>query len=287
MAQEENKPFRFDPNHIARYYDEYGEKEWERLVSSPVNEINLHVHTHYLKEYVPAGAKVLEIGAGAGRFTQVLAELGAKVTVADISPGQIELNKKYAQEYGFADAVVDWQVADICDLSQFESGSFDRVVAYGGPFSYVLDERDTAMKACLRVLRPGGILLLSVMSLWGTLHHFLKGVLGLPPEQNRKIIESGDLVPETYANDEHYMHMFRAEELRGWLNERGVRILELSSVNSLSGTWSEALAEIRQDEARWASLLEWELQASTEPGALDMGTHILAVVKKRAQGLIG
>lgn len=287
MTQEENKPFRFDPNHIARYYDEYGEKEWERLVSSPINEVNLHVHTHYLKEYVSAGAKVLEIGAGAGRFTHILAELGAEVTVADISPGQIELNKKYAQEFGFADAITDWQVADICDLSQFESGSFDRVVAYGGPFSYVLDERDTAMKACLRVLRPGGVLLLSVMSLWGTIHHFLKDVIDLPPEQNKKIIESGNLVPETYANDEHYLHMFRAEELRGWLNGRGVQILELSSVNSLSGTWNEALAEIRQDEARWASLMEWEVQAGAEPGALDMGTHILAVVKKRAQGLLG
>ena len=283
----DQQPFRFDPAHIARYYDEYGDKEWERLVSGPVNEINLHVHTHYLKQYVPAGAKVLEIGAGAGRFTQILAEIGAVVAAADISPGQVELNKQHAEELGFAGSVADWQVADIRDLSQFERESFDRVVAYGGPFSYVLDERDTAMRACLRVLRPGGILLLSVMSLWGTLHSFLGGVLGLPPEVNDKVIASGDLVPETYDNEGHYMHMFRAEELRGWLTQNGVQVLAMSSANSLSTTWSERLAEVRQDETAWAKLLEWEVEASAELGALDMGTHIIAVVKKRAKGLLG
>ena len=279
------KPFRFAPDHIAEYYDTYGDKEWERLNAHPVNEANLHVHTHYLKEHIPAGAKVLEIGAGAGRFTQVLAELGAKVTVADISPGQIALNKQHAEELGFTDAIIDWQVADICDLKQFENASFDRIVAYGGPFSYVLDERDTALRACLRVLRPGGVMLLSVMSLWGTIHNSLKDVLSIPLETNRKIINSGDLVPETYANDGHYMHLFRAEELSGWLNENGLRVLAISAANALTNTWSKQLSETRQDETLWAELLAWELEASAQPGALDMGTHILAVVKKTQSGL--
>jgi 2-polyprenyl-3-methyl-5-hydroxy-6-metoxy-1,4-benzoquinol methylase len=284
--KEKKNAFRFDPAHIAQYFDEYGEKEWERLVSDPVSEINLHVHTHYLKEYVPAGAKVLEIGAGAGRFTQILAGLGAEVTVADISPGQLALNKKHAEELGFAHAIKDWQVADIRKLEQFEPGSFDRVVAYGGPFSYVLDERDAAMRACKRVLRSGGILLLSVMSLWGTVHHVLPGVLDLPMEVNEKVVASGDLIPETYDNEGHYMHMFRAEELRGWLTASSMQILALSASNSLSSTWGEQLAEVRQDETLWANLLKWEVQASAEPGALDMGTHMIAVAKKRAQGLI-
>lgn len=276
-----DKKFRFDPAQIARYYDEYGEKEWERLVANPVNEASLHVHTHYLKKYIPAGAEVLEIGAGAGRFTHILAEMGAKVTAADISPRQIALNRQHAEELGFAGKVADWQVADIRHLAQFEDASFDHVVAYGGPFSYVLDERDSALQACLRVLRPGGMLLLSVMSLWGTIHMALNGVLALPVEVNRKVIASGDLVPETYDNEGHYMHMFRADELRSWLAGSGVQVLTLSAANALTNTWGEQLAEARQDVNVWANLLAWELEASAEPGALDMGTHILAVVAKQ------
>ena len=277
----------YSGEHIANYYDQYGDKEWQRLVADPVNEVSLHIHSHYLKEYVPAAARVLEVGAGPGRFTQVLAQIGAQVVVSDISPTQLELNKNYAAENDFSAAVLSWEIADICDLSQFESSSFDRVVAYGGPFSYALDQRDKALRECLRVLRPGGILLLSVMSLWGTLPRFLPWVLNdIPADQNQKVITSGDLVPETHDNDGHHMHMFRAAELQSWLNQAGTQLLAISACNSLSSTWGEDLAEIRQDQDKWSHLLDMELEACSQPGALDMSTHLLAVVKKRSQGLL-
>lgn len=96
---------------------------------------------------------MLEIGAGAGRFTQILAGLGAQVLVADPSPGQLALNRQFALAHGFAQAVPAWQQADICDLSYFGPDTFDAVVACGGPFSYVVDKRDVALQECLRVLR--------------------------------------------------------------------------------------------------------------------------------------
>jgi len=58
---------------ITKHFDEYGLREWERLVATPVDEVSLFIHNHYLKQYVPAGRRILDIGAGAGRFTQALA----------------------------------------------------------------------------------------------------------------------------------------------------------------------------------------------------------------------
>jgi len=55
-------------------------------------------------------------------------------------------------------------------------------MAYGGPLSYALDQRVKALKECHRVLKQGGYLLLSIMSLWGTMHRFLDGVLKVPME---------------------------------------------------------------------------------------------------------
>ena len=154
------------------------------MVSTVVDEVNLHVHTHYLQKYVPSGARVLEIGAGAGRFTQILAELDASIWVADISPGQLDLNRLHAEKFGFAAAVEDWQVLDICDMKAIRATSFDCVVAYGGPLSYALDRREAAVRECARVLKPDGLLLASVMSLWGSAHYRLDGVLAIPPAQN-------------------------------------------------------------------------------------------------------
>ncbi|MFN2233261.1 MAG: class I SAM-dependent methyltransferase [Anaerolineales bacterium] len=265
---------------VEKHFDQYGTQEWNRLVETPVDEISLYIHTQTLKEYVQPNWSILEIGAGAGRFTQVLAQLKTKILVGDISQVQLDLNKAHAQQFNFADSVESWQQVDICDMGQFEAEQFECVVAYGGPFSYVMDQRDRAMKECLRVLKPKGVLLLSVMSLWGTVHRHLNGVLGTPIEINQKIIETGDISPQTFPGRGNSMHMFRAAELKTWLEQFDVNILQMSASNGLSTGWQEWLKEIRDDPVKWGELLKMELEACAEQSSLNMGTHILAVARK-------
>lgn len=275
--------YSYQPEAITQYFDEFGVREWERLVRTPADEVSLHVHTHYLQKYIAPQQLVLEIGAGAGRFTQILAGLGAQIVVADISSVQLELNQSYSSEFGFNKAIRDWQQLDICDLSQFEANSFDAVVAYGGPFSYVLNKRNMALAECIRVLKPNGLLLLGVMSLWGTVHGFLEGVLAISPEINQKITITGDLTPETFPERRNnFMHLFRANELLEWLSNAGLTIMDKSASNCLSLTWNESLKALRDDPEKWNELLRMELEASADDGCLNLGTHIIAVARKVA-----
>lgn len=272
----------YDPESVIQHFDDFGIREWERLVETPSDEVSLHIHTRYLEKYISRGSRVLEIGAGAGRFTQVLARLGAQVLVADLSNIQLELNKRFASELGFAQAITDWQQVDICDLSGFESSSFDCVVAYGGPFSYVLDKRDLALSECLRVLHPHGMLLLSVMSLWGTAHGRLDGVLSMPVSANQRITDTGDISPVTFPERRgSFMHMFRADELMKWLEQKELQVVDLSASNCISLTWNEMLKQIRRDSEKWNELLRMEVEACADPGCLNMGTHLIAVAEKR------
>ena len=271
----------YNADAVIQHFDDFGINEWERLVRAPSDEVSLYVHAHYLEKHITRGARVLEIGAGAGRFTQVLARLGAQILVADISSVQLELNKRFAAELGFQEAVIERQQVDICDLSQFAPDSFDCVVAYGGPFSYVLDKRDQALSECLRVLRSGGLLLLSVMSLWGSAHARLDGVLSLPPPVNQKITSTGDITPATFPERKgNFMHMFRANELKRWLEQENLTILNISASNTISLTWNEMLKEIRRDTEKWNELLRMELEACAEDGCLNLGTHLIVVARK-------
>src|SRR5215208_2873068 len=119
---------RYDAKRAAAFYDEYGEREWTRFEDGRTGLVSFEVHRHYLERYVCAGDRVLDVGAGPGRFTIELARLGADVTVADISPGQLELNRVHTEEAGIA--VRDRVVADVCDLSHFGDEAFDVVVCY-------------------------------------------------------------------------------------------------------------------------------------------------------------
>ncbi|MEM9925816.1 MAG: class I SAM-dependent methyltransferase [Cyanobacteria bacterium P01_D01_bin.50] len=270
----------YSPQWVANYFDDFGDKEWERLVKTPTEEVKLFIHTHYLKEYIRSGNYVLEVGAGAGRFTQILVELGAKVVVADISEQQLKLNKKYAKELDFIKGIEDWLQLDICNMKQLENNCFDAVVCYGGPLSYVFDKRDIALQEILRVLKPGGKALVSVMSLWGSIHEFLPSTLDVPPEDNFNIIKTGDLCPENFQGANHHCHLFRAQELAEFLEQNRTQVLAISASNCLSAAWGERLLEIRQDGAKWQELLRMELEAGLQPGCLDMGTHIIAAIEK-------
>ena len=37
---------RYDAKWVEQFYDDYGEKEWERLVKDPESEVKLHVHRY-------------------------------------------------------------------------------------------------------------------------------------------------------------------------------------------------------------------------------------------------
>ena len=114
----------------------------------PRGRVMFRVHSRYLDKFVPPGDRVLEAGAGAGRFTIELARLGAQVTVADLSPAQLELNALKVAEAGHTSAVVERVLLDILDCSRFRTGSCDAVVCHGSPLSYVFDGSTRRWQSC-------------------------------------------------------------------------------------------------------------------------------------------
>ncbi len=271
---------KYDPQWVRDFYDAYGMQEWERFDRHPMLRIAFAIHQHYLRQYLQPGQHILEIGAGAGRFTQVLAEMGMRVTVADISPIQLALNRQQADTHGFASAVDQWVECDACDLrGQFADKAFDAVVAYGGLLSYVFDQAGLVLTELQRVVMPGGPIFLEVMSLWGAIHCYLPPVLSIDPAVNRQIVARGDLDREL-AISTHYCHMYRAKEFRQLIEECGLTIEVMSASNALSTNWEEQLRTIHEDSPAWQHLLEMELEACREPGCLDMGTHLIAVCRR-------
>jgi SAM-dependent methyltransferase len=272
----------YDPEALERYYDEAGFDEYTRHDASPEMRIKLELHMNCLRSFVDRGSRVLEIGPGPGRFTEALAGMGCSVSVVDLSSEQLRLNRERAERNGYGCAVEAWLKADICDLSALADAMFDSVVAFGGPFSYVFDHRDRALLECLNHLREPGRLLLSVMSRWGTVHAFLQDVHRLPTEEVDVIVRTGDIAPDTTpeaASDGHHHHMFTADELRRFLEAQSLKIDFMSASNALSTRWGQLL----EDEDTFAETLELEILAAQASGALDMGTHIMAVASRSSE----
>jgi SAM-dependent methyltransferase len=272
----------YDPGWISRYYDEYGEREWERLdAAAPAQDrVNFETHRALLREYVHEGDRVLEVGAGPGRFTIELASLGARVVVADISPRQLELNREKVGAAGLEAQVEARHIVDVVDLSKFEDDSFDAAVCYGGPISYVFERAEDALAELLRVTRPQGHVLLSVMSRLGATQRYLRAAFELVEEFGlepvRHVLATGELSAE--INNGHRLHMFTWSELEALLGRLPCTVAAASAANYLSLREDDLLDTL--DEELWRVFLEWELAACREPGVLDGGTHMIAVLRR-------
>jgi 2-polyprenyl-3-methyl-5-hydroxy-6-metoxy-1,4-benzoquinol methylase len=80
---------------VRRHYDRLGDDEWTRLTGTVAGRASLEIHTRFTDRWLPPGARVLEIGAGPGRFTEILADRGCTIVVAGLSAVQLDLNRRH------------------------------------------------------------------------------------------------------------------------------------------------------------------------------------------------
>jgi SAM-dependent methyltransferase len=274
---------RFDRSVVAAAFDAYGEREWERHDASASERVAFEIHRDFLARFIRASDRVLEVGAGPGRFTIELARLGAKVTVVDISPGQLELNRSHIEGEGLEDAVEDRVLADLVDLSRFAGSSFDAVVCYGGPLSFLLDRAEEGLGELLRVARPSGPILVGVASRFGTMRAFLPQVRDEIRDDGwhwtERVVATGDLM-SPHSSLGVPMHLFTWDELRSLFARHGCEILSASASNFLATGDAESVQWFAGDPDRWQRFLDWEMRTGATSGAIDGGTQIVVAVRR-------
>jgi SAM-dependent methyltransferase len=278
---------RYSPDRVRVFFDQYGTAEWDRFERNVAGRVSLELHKRFQGRWVHSGDRVLEVGAGPGRFTIELARLGARILVSDISPRQLDLNRDRVGAAGLENAVEGRRLLDVTDLSGLERASFDAVTALGGPLSYVFEQAGQALDEVLAVVRPGGVVLFSVMSRWGSLHQFLDGVLeevgkGLD-EEYQALVETGDQFGDTGRSPAtelvHETHLFTWDEVERLIATRPCRLLEASAANFLSVRADVALSQL--DPNVWEQFLSWEEAACRARGALDAGTHFMVALERQ------
>jgi SAM-dependent methyltransferase len=257
----------WDPSRAAEYFDDYGDCEWKRFEDGTTPGPSMTIHTQILEGYVRPGNRVLDAGAGPGRFTLEMLRLGAHVTALDISQGQLELLQARVPD-------VEAVVGDITDLSRFPDDSFDATVCFGGPLSYVVDRAERAVAELARVTRSGGHVLVSVMGLAGAVIHFAPIIVELARRdgvaKSQEIARTGFL-PEGEGYGHLAMRMYLWEELEALLDPHG-EVVEGAAAGVLPHL------DVEEPEIR-ALLEEFEEKLAYDPGSRSCGEHIIGVLR--------
>ncbi len=277
----------YDPQGVRRFFDASGEREWQRLEATLQGRSSHVVHRHILADFVQPGFRLLDAGSGPGRFAIDAVKMGARVTLADISNVQLELARKQLSESGLLDHVDGFHVADVLDLSAFEDASFDVVLAFGGVLSYTRDRYDAALRELVRVVRPGGAVLVSVMSVYGIMR--LTGPLDAAKVLEsvdehldwQSLLDGSDTVLTRAGSVEFHqpLVLFTSNGLRRAMTDAGLRVERVASANPLL---TEYMKVPQMEASALASerLVQLEVAACEHPGLVDAGGHLIVAARR-------
>ncbi len=116
------------------------------------------------------GANILDCGCGTGEFTCWYASQGTQLTAIDLSRPSIEQARSYAAEYELSDRI-DFRQMSVLEMDLPDS-TYDLVYSYG-----VLHHTPDPVRGfdhMVRVCKPGGVVIVSVYSLYSRFLHRIR-----------------------------------------------------------------------------------------------------------------
>src|SRR5262245_30312143 len=115
--------------HIVRsHWDERVEREHEREAVYPGKKVHTDLLWRAIHRIIGhrRNLRILDAGAGTGRFSIPLAQAGHALTHLDISPRMLDAARKQAEQKGITS--VTFVQGNVEDLSRFPDGAFDLVL---------------------------------------------------------------------------------------------------------------------------------------------------------------
>ena len=197
----------------------------------PLHELN-PTRLGYVRERVTLpGARVLDVGCGAGLLSEALAREGADVVALDLAPELVEVAKLHLLESRLK---VDYRLQSVEALAAEAPGSFDAITCM--EMLEHVPEPASVLAACATLLKPGGRLFVSTLN--RTPAAFALAILGA--EYIARVLPKGT---------HQYRDFIKPSELATWLRDVGLQLEDVSGL--MYEPWRNAARVIRRTDVNY------------------------------------
>lgn len=150
---------------VSGFYEKTDEDG--RLRRSRHGQLEYMTTMAYIHRYAGQGSKVLEVGAGTGRYSIALAREGMRVTAVEL----VESNLAQLRENSKGMENIEAFQGDAVHLDMLAADSFDLTLLLGPMYHlYEPDEVNRAIDEAIRVTKKGGVMLFAFISVYAIMY---------------------------------------------------------------------------------------------------------------------
>ena len=253
-------------NNLEEYYNKFNE---DKRLNTRRGQVEFITNMKYIHKYLKKGDKILDIGAGTGKYSLSLDKEGYEVTA-------IELVKRNIQIINKKNPHLKTILGNALDLSMIKDNTYDVVLLFGP--MYHLKKREDQIKALAetkRVTKKEGIIFVSYcMNDYAIITHgFIEGniqenIQNQQIDQEFKILENGNPLYD----------YVRIEDIDEFNNKTKLKRMQIISSDGMTNYIRGKLNKMNKET--FNIYLKYHLSICERKDFLGVSTHLLDILKK-------
>lgn len=253
---------------LEKYYNKFNE---EKRLNSRHGKVEYLTSMRYIHRYLPGEhpAKILDVGAGTGRYSVALAKEGHEVTAVELVRYNLGILKT-------KNSSVKTYQGNALDLGRFPEDAFDAVLLFGPMYHlYTFEDKVKALCEAKRVVKPNGVIFVAYcMNEYSVLTYGFK---------ENHILESrdkGKLTEEFHVRSEpeDLYDYVRLEDIQAYNEAAGLTRIQIISADGPANYMRPVLHAM--DEETFRAFLQYHFSTCERPELMGASAHTVDILKK-------
>lgn len=258
--------------YLNDFYNGYDE---DGRLASKHGSVEFLTTMRHIEKYIKPGDRVLEIGAGTGRYSHALARMGYDVKAVELVEHNIETFRRNTKD-GENISVVQ---GNAMELPGFENDEFDITLLLGPLYHlYSAEDKRKALREAIRVTKPGGVIFAA--------HVISDGCL-LDEGFNRKTISVSNYIRDGLLDGESFaatslpkdlFELVRKEDIDELMKELPVKRLHYVATDGFALFMREAVDNMDDDE--FSLYLKYHFATCEREDFVGVTSHVVDIFRK-------
>lgn len=252
---------------LEQYYNKFNE---EKRLDSRHGQVEYTVSMHYIHECLKefSAPKILDVGAGTGRYSVALSEEGYDVTAIELVKHNLGVLKAKKS------AVKAYQGSAV-NLKRFQENSFDVTLLFGPMYHlFQIEDKQKALAEAKRVTKPNGYILVAYcMNEYGVLTY------GFKEGHIKECLLDGRLNNDFHCvgKEKDLYEYVRLEDINQLNQEMGLTRIKILSPEGPSDYIRPVLNTM--DEDTFQLFIKYQLSICERPELVGAGAHTLDILQ--------